>query len=345
MKKKKGVSPRVERAVADRLVFLLEWNADDKGTGTFPTRVSDRIQSAISRGQCERWFGAGLRYLHSVRVNFRSGAHAAIQLGATNRLTQRGDVRVELNPSQMTAEDIERFHKLMRGIIGKKYRSLLTHPLVNRLDAAVDVVDLVLENVLVKYQHAQRYTVFGKMLNRGGRLETLMFGGKSSDYVSAVYDKKTERLHALVTKIAKEGLANESIRANRVSQLKRLRGQAPVTRIEVRGRKLRGARLSSLLTQPNRFERFSFCDLRALDELSPLVRDAFVSLARDRGVREALRVFKAHGKAAAYSRLKKLVELRPAWWQPEGLWARVFDSLRDSKLFSEQAFAAAKVDA
>lgn len=89
--------------------------------------------------------------------------------------------------------------------------------------------------------------------------------------MDAIYSKNTERTHAALLSISKEGLNTEALTANALKQMKRVKDDPDVVRVEIRGKKMRGAKLHQLTSLPNRFERFSFASLNAAGpELPPL---------------------------------------------------------------------------
>ncbi|MNR28430.1 hypothetical protein D3C85_1457540 [compost metagenome] len=112
----------------------------------------------------------------------------------------------------------------------------------------------------------------------------------------------------------------------------------PMTRIEVRGRKVRGKPLHEVVGFTNRLERLNFaCLSDPIGSISDHTRTVFLSLCRDRGVKAALRVYE--GKPV-HAQLKALWTEKPDWWKPKGLWAEAVLSLKALKLFHKSAFEA-----
>ena len=296
-------------------------------------RLFERIQAGIRLGTCTFGHGARGRYRYSVEFPFSNGATATIQLCATT-VKQKGSIRIELNPSSLNKKHVRELHTFMRGIIGEKYDELLLNPIINRVDFAVDVENLSLDDILVDYQYAQRVTVFGKRMFRGGKIETLNFGSLSSDYVSTAYDKSTELTEKLLKRLISKGVAAEKLGANSIKQLKRSRDAAPVVRVEVRCKK-QGLPLWKLVAQRNRFEAFRFSELSRLGELSAFDRQVFISMCRDLGVKAALAGFEGR---KVHAKLKKVTCVQPAWWQPQDMWNLACASLRAKGIFPHAAF-------
>lgn len=329
-------APSVRAPVVDKLTFVLPWRKGRQYSVALPEPVEERIKQALADGKCSTWYTKGRRYVFSIRYRFSNGSEAKIQIGATRPDTQKGGIRIELNPASLTAEDFTALHKFMRGIIGKKYKNLLISPVINRIDFAVDIENLLLSDILVDFNHSQRVTMFGKRLSRGGTLETLNFGSMTSAYMATVYDKSTQRIHSALKALGRDGLKTDELRQNVIKQLKLMKGEPPVVRVEVRGKKL-GLPLPELVHQRNRFAAFKFTSIADLDDLPAWVRVAFLALYRDMGLKAALETFR--GKKV-YAKLKTLTSTQPAWWQPNDLWTRSCDSLRQKGIFPAAAFDA-----
>ena len=158
----------------------------------------------------------------------------------------------------------------MTGILGSIYRQQLRTPLLNRLDVAVDLIHADLDRLLVSYKNNQRVTMFAKRFDTKGRIEGYNFGSLTSDYVAAVYDKRTENLHQAVSNIAAKRLQTEELRANCVRQIRNLQRRPEKVRVEIRAMKLRSVPPNALPNLPNRFARFRYLSPQALPCLSVL---------------------------------------------------------------------------
>jgi hypothetical protein len=326
--------PAAQPPHADKLSFVLPFQVKTvDGRPKLPKKAVERIQAAIRQGTCTFGHGARGRYRYSVEFPFSNGATATIQLGATT-VKQKGSIRIELNPSSLDKKHIRELHTFMRCIIGEKYDELLLNPIINRVDFAVDVENLSLDDILVDYQYAQRVTVFGKRMGRNGKIETLNFGSLSSDYVSTAYDKSTELTEKLLKRLISKGVGAEKLGANSIRQLKMSRDAAPVVRVEVRCKK-QGLPLWKLVAQRNRFAAFKFFELSGLGELSAFDRQAFISMCRDLGLKAALASFAGR---KTYTKLKKLTCTPPPWWQPQDMWHQACADLRTKGIFPDAAF-------
>ena len=327
------------RPAIDYLTFLLpgaEWHEDD-GKERF-AKICRRVDKAIVEGKCLPSFVRGQRYKKSFRIVLPSGEKATVLLGAAQPEHQKGGVRISLNPAKLKPGDIEYFHRTMAGFLGKIYRQQLSTPLLNRFDVAVDILHADLDRLLVSYKNNQRVTMFAKRFGTNGHIEGYNFGSLSSDYIAAVYDKKTEALHRIMQKIAANGLQTEELRANCVRQIRHLQGLPEKTRVEIRAMKLRSLPPSELSKLANRFARFQFIDLSMGEcELPPHIEKAFLAIWRQNGSKDAFDYAKSTGY---YRQIRKYWRSRTAsWWKPETMWSDACEALKESGIFPADAFS------
>lgn len=330
----------VNPLVIDKLAYVLPW-----GVNLFPDdldkqtrQIKKRIDAAVADGTCESVFVTGGRYRFNVRIKLPGGCKPFVQIGALIPHRQKGGVRVTVNPTKFQPGDVEHFHQVMRTLIGKRYPELNEKPLINCLDAAVDVHGVLLTRMLIKYQYAQQTTMFGKRVNRKGAIESYNFGSVNSDYMTTVYDKRNERVHDAVQKLLAVGRTNnQALKDTAVKQFYKTRGSDPYVRIEIRGKKMRGVHPGKLRSQVNRFARFKFAilDPDAVD-CSSLVYTAFASMCRDQGVKAALAAFKSTKHSQTVSAL--WLSRDSAWWKPELVWSQVDAAVRGTELFPHSAF-------
>lgn len=339
--------PFVGKPLIDRLVYVLPLAVDC----TFEEQrailqpILDRLKVAIANGLCEKAFLPSYqsRYIEKFRIILSSKLKILVQVGAINPERQKGGINVTMNPSRLTASQAHKFHEVMASIIGSDYHELNKSPILNRADFAVDIDNISIDDLLVTYQHAQRHTVFGKRIDKNGRIEGYNFGSVTSDYIQAVYDKRTERIHATLVNLVKNSGGRDELPENSVKRFMRARDGHEVTRVEVRAMKLHGCTPYELSTLPNRFERFRFADLTrdAGPDLSELDRAAFLSMCRHIGVKASLALYKRERPDVS---VRKFWEAKRAgWWKPEALWINACDALRESGIFPECAFSKPEV--
>ena len=338
-----NATPKMKRPVVDSLVYILPWpksvfNDQDK----FLAPVKRRINKLIDKSVCERAYASGARYRENIRIPLAGGSRAFVQIGALIPTRQKGGIRVVINPARFKDGDAAQLNKVMRYFVGESYGELMTDPLINNLDVAVDILDANLDRMLTSYSYAQRFTMFGKQMASNAKIETCNFGSVKSDYMTSVYDKHRERVHAAMLALLKYGAKTETLDSNLVRQVLRAKGARDKVRVESRGKKMRGLPLYEIRNLPNRFERFKFCDLGAEgNDLPPYIQEAFIALCRQKGVKAALSNFKHTEwtrKVNAFYRSRNAI-----WWQPKGLWAEACDSLLQLGLFPDEAFVEPKL--
>ncbi|MGF6859275.1 hypothetical protein [Paraburkholderia sp. CI3] len=336
--------PVVQKPVIDNLAFVLQWAADStkEEQNRLLSPVRERIRDAIAQGVCNRAYPNGNRYIENIFIPFEPKRSAFVQIGAVQPERQNGGIRISVNPAKFRDGDSEYLHDVIAQLIGAKHRKLWLNPLLNRIDLAVDILYANLDGMLVSYSNSQRRTVFGKRIDGSARIETYNFGSVSSDYLSAVYDKRVERVDAALRDLAKNGDKSEKLHENAIRQVHRNRDAPDMMRVEIRGRKMRGLRLWELESLPNRFTRFHFADLSQGEvNLHRLVKQAFLAMCRQDGVRAALAQFKGtpHEKE-----VRAFWQSRQAlWWQPDELWADACLALRESGLFPRSSFNKPKI--
>jgi hypothetical protein len=332
--------PAPQHPVIDYLVFVLPWACDPLADHkTLFNSARQRINDEIEMGFCTHAYVKRGRYRFAFRIPVPGGSKPIVWIGALDPVRQKGGIAVSMNPARFAPGDAAYFHEVMERIVGRSYRGLLRHALLNRVDFAVDIVHADLGRMLVSYSGAQQGTVFGKTVSSKGIVETYNFGSEKSDYMTAVYDKNIEQRHRAVLAIARNGLRSESLKANFIKQLDQLHGASPVVRVEVRGKKLNGIPPRDLHKLKNRFTRFTFADLNTEGATLPKkLEDAFMSLCRDRGVKAALEHYKGTPdvrKVNAFWRSH-----RADWWQPEMMWERACAALRRTGIFPIEVFDA-----
>lgn len=327
--------------ILDNIVFLLDWDIDPRTDAKNFRKLQDRLQLLVDSCDCEMAHIKGSRYYTRFRILLPSGHEPLIQLGTFDKQRNKGGVRVELNPSRLQAGDVKQLRRVLRRVLGisdQQLRELFAAAVLNKLHVAVDVYGADLSRLLVTYQHAEKLTVFGKRLGKAVRVEGYNFGARSSNYQAAVYDKKTERVHQAVMALLRAGRsADESLKANKVTQFYDAQGAPNRMRVEVRGQKMRGLPLYKAKTLTNRFGRFAFTDLDVKGSvLPPVLQQAFISMCRDIGAGAALKQFKGSKQARKINAFWR--SRQATWWKPNDMWDQVEGLLRATELFPKEAF-------
>lgn len=341
MKIRPVLQPTPQPPVVDGLAFILAWSYDRLDQDAVLKKLRSSINKLIESGVCERAYLAKPRYRENFNILLAGGSNALVQIGAVDTVRQKGGIRIECNPAKFADGDAQQIHRVMRGLIGRReYNELMRRPLLKVFHAAVDLHYANLDRMVVRYKNGQLISMMAKRFDTANHIEGYNFGSVGSDYQTTAYDKRQERIHTAILRIAKAGSSGfygDSLKSNLIMQLETEINGFDVVRVEVRGKKLRGLPLYKLSQQTNRFARFRFADLSAGGFiLDTLTEKAFLAMCRQDGVKAALEAFK-HTKHArkvhAFWRSRQA-----AWWQPEELWQQACDALRDTGMFPPDAF-------
>ncbi|WP_156125920.1 hypothetical protein [Paraburkholderia kururiensis] len=337
--------PVIAAPVVDKLTFLLEWATDctKNEQRVLLQPVTERLGSAIGNGVCKKAYIEYSRYLQKFLIPFSADVDALVQIGSRDPMHQKGGISVTLNPSKLSEKDVRNFHKAMAHIVGSEYPDLIASPLLNRADFAVDISNVDIDDLLVRYNHAQTRTIFGKRTEMGAKIESYYFGSVSSDFLTCVYDKKSERVEKALENLLRNGPEHEALTENRIGRFKRERNSPEVVRVEVRGMKLRGCRPYDLWSLPNRFARFQFADLAHAGgpNLSEFDKLAFLALCRQCGVSAAIDLYARERAEVPVREYWK--SQRAGWWKPESMWNDACNALRNSGIFPQSAFSQPEV--
>lgn len=335
--KKKFTRPLVKRPIIDRIEFVLP-ASDFMGKRESRTlrRVYVKVCGVIKAGRGS-WSYAPSRYLFNFNLMLKSGVEVLVQIGAKDSLRQKGGIRITINPAKCLDGDIAHFYRMMRIIVGPEFDGLMLRPLINRLDVAVDIHYLELVNLLVRFKGAQQHSLFCQRIDTGGVITGCNMGSVNSDYADVVYGKDLERAHSAISAIGSTGTKNEALTANRIEQIVQAKNGPSIVRVEVRGKKLRGATLSQLPHLPNRFNRFQFADMSSAGQALPRwLERSFYAMCWQQGVKVALSSFK-HSEYARF--INSYWQNRQvSWWTPDSMWLQACDTLRNSGLFADEAF-------
>lgn len=331
----------LKKPIIDKIAFLLNWHIDPRVDKVAMKAFNRRIKREIAAGNCEVAHVKSSRYFTNFRVVLPCGQHALVQAGAYDTRRNKGGLRIELNPSRIADDDVHKLRAVLKRVLDVddgQLRRLFAHALINRLHVAVDIHGLSLDDVLVDFSIARKLTVFAKRIGEGGRVEGYNFGAVSSDYQTAVYDKRNERVHRALLALQRSRRSTDvSLKENRVTQFFKSREAEEHIRAEVRCQKLRGLPVAKVGALRNRFERFTFVDLRGgREDLDPTTRQAFISMCRDIGAKAAQAHMKNSTQAGEVAKFWR--SRRASWWQPQGLWAQIEGLLRSTRLFPSEAF-------
>lgn len=182
----------VNSPIIDKIAYLLPW---DKDTSSFTINPIEKalqnLEFEINSKTCETGYTQKSRYKKRFKILLSNDEHAFVQFGAVDPIKQKGGIRIEFNPAKLEPVDIEKIHHVMGRIFDEDtYKTLMKTPLLQVLHIAVDIENLKLDDVLIEYKNSHRTTMFAKRYDNKGHIEGYNFGSVSSDYQTAVYDKK-----------------------------------------------------------------------------------------------------------------------------------------------------------
>lgn len=201
-------------------------------------------------------------------------------------------LRIEFNPAAGYVNSLKMF---MDQILPGGYVQLIAHGKCTRIDAAVDVHGIDINDLIVTYPKMRR----SKGFYNNGRLETYTLGIKKGETEICVYDKASQ----IKFLNEKEG-TNIPVPTE------------PVTRIEVRKKK--GYPLKDIANLPNFFEGLQiagyFCPKPIKDEEK---FQLFLEVCRSRGGVDALKMISEPTRNLYRNWLKTH---QAAWWNPSKVW-------------------------
>lgn len=191
------------------------------------------------------------RYAVQAAVPIDTGSdvqRCLIQIGAWEARTNA--YRIECNPAKLKPAGREELDTLLLSIAGVDFRQFVGTGKVTRADVAVDLPDILTDDVIVRSSHIRKHGIYSSQL---GVPETVYIG---KDNI-AVYDKGTQ---------AKDG----------------------VTRLRVERRLKPNCLGRDLLNIANPFEKIRVTPTSVLKPLLPDMADALLDSMRVRGINRVI---------------------------------------------------------
>lgn len=258
-------------------------------------------------------------YRYSYRLVERRGVHVAF-LQASPRQRSVRFCRIEFNPNQVDSLGYAEIRRMLRALIGSNFRLNLSEGKITRLDAATDIKKIRPGDLLITSDRTRDSSLWVRHFNRAGReeweTETIALGSANSDYFAQIYDKAAQLFRV-------KGIEIDNL----------------MTRIEVRTkpRDRNGVSIpvKNILEVRNPFASIHIAYYPGEDEKDYLF-NFLVCACRWYGAEEACRMIKDRSLRARY--WNKLISEIPEWWNPEGLWTQVIDSLKATGIFSDTIF-------
>lgn len=258
-------------------------------------------------------------YRYSYRLVERRGVHVAF-LQASPRQRSVRFCRLEFNPNQVDSLGYAEIRRMLRALVGSNFRMNLSEGKITRLDAATDIKKIRPGDLLITSDRSRDSSLWVRHFNRAGHeeweTETVALGSANSDYFAQIYDKGAQLFRV-------KGIEIDALR----------------TRIEVRT-KPRDRQGVSIAVKDIRKVRNPFASIHIAfypgEDEKDYLFNFLVCACRWYGAEEACRMIKDRSLRARY--WNKLINEVPEWWNPDGLWTQVIDSLKATGIFSDTIF-------
>lgn len=200
--------------------------------------------------------------------------------------------RVEFNPAAGCVKD---FKGIVGQILPGGYEQLVEGGKCTRIDAAVDVHGININDLIILYPKMRRTKGF----YNNGKLETYTLGIKYGETEICVYDKA-----------AQIKMLNEK------SDIKLPIPMQSITRIEVRKKK--GYPFKEIASVPNFFEGIqiaSYFNIKPLKDIEKF--NLFLEVCRSRGAVDSLKMLSETSRTL-YRKMIQSCKL--IWWNPKKIW-------------------------
>ena len=140
MKIRPVLQPSPQTPVVDGLAFILAWTYDRLDQDTVLKKLRSSINKLIESGACERAYFGKSRYRENFNILLSGGSKALVQIGAVDSVRQKGGIRIECNPAKFADGDAQQFHRVMRGLIGRREYNELMQQSAETLAAYCDEI-------------------------------------------------------------------------------------------------------------------------------------------------------------------------------------------------------------
>jgi hypothetical protein len=328
--KKPRPTPNVP--VLDRLSFTADI---PEGVARPDARaVVDWVEGAYKLAQTARSRGA--RYKHNLRL--KRGDKVQVAHIAFNPLkTSNAFLRVDLNPARLLPRDMKALHAFLRYLLLERHKEILAKAKVTRIDVALDVDHVRVDDLMVFTRSGVQSGVWGKLFARDGAMtrfyiQTKVLGSVNSDQQFKVYDRAAKMADTGGDAIEHDRTRIEVQLTPRV----RIDGKRSADKTERPGPPVRvGAYLNELRSLPNPFASLTVAVAPSNPEGDTLFR-LFLDSCRQRGEEAAL-------KLITDSRLQREYRLRlsrrsPDWWDPVACWKPLERLVRETDLFPSSGY-------
>lgn len=279
--------------------------------------------------------GRGTRYKHSFRLKRDPRVHIA-HIAFDPVKTGNAFLRVDLNPARLPRLDLTALRTFLRFLFVERHDEIMARAKVTRLDIALDVDNVLIENLMVYTKSGVQSAVWGKEFARNGatrtfHIQTKALGAINSDQRFRAYDRSVK-----MAETGEEVLEHDRARIEvQVTPRVRIGKKSSEGSIAARraksGPPIRvGAYLNELRQLPNPFASLTIAEAPS-NTRGDLLFKLFLDACRLRGEEAALKLITDPGRQREYR--IRLSRRSPDWWDPIACWKSLERLVRESGLF------------
>lgn len=202
-----------------------------------------------------------------------------------------GFFRAEFNPAKL---DLGEAKLLLQMLLGESWAAIVCKARVTRIDPAVDIKNILVDDLLVQYPQMHRSRVFCN----SGRMETYELGCPEGERQITVYDKRAKIIADNSKKLIKAEVPPQ-----------------PLTRCEVMLRP--ELSFTALAELANPFAKIKVQDCAPLPQVDDELLRLFLRCAQLSGLQDALLIL---DMPTRQKMRKKLEAAACPWWNPEEIW-------------------------
>ncbi len=275
----------------------------DKLSVTIPVSDSEQavLQKTFQKDMNEYWGGKAWDSIH-YHINkkiYLSGESVLFQ--GWPKMTNSNWMRLEFNPAKVDPSEVG---VILNSFYPGGYQNLISYGSVTRIDFAIDVKLLQVEDLIFQYPGVS----ISQNHLKAGRIQTAYLGDVESENSFIFYDK-VEEIKTNNNKLGK----NYKVELPKV----------PTTRIEWRYRPGKNCTLKNLLsTTKNRFEKLNLAVIRDRPKVPKIDFDSMVRfvihMSRYEGLQQAL----YHVPKPKRQLVKNTIiqAMYSDWWKPSEIW-------------------------
>jgi hypothetical protein len=248
----------------------------------------------------------GARYRINYRIELGGDSHCLLQFDPLQ--DKDANLRVEFNPDKAGENGVKQVVLILKQIFLTEYDRALRLARITRIDLAVDVNGVNLDQLIIFDLHKRSTRCF---FDQQGKLESQYLGSPTSEEQFCIYNKT---------------------RQMKVSYNVDLDQQ--IMRVELRCKK--SLSMSELLTMRNPFSSLNISAVGEVSDGDSWIFRWFLDSCARRTANAALRIIADSRKREKY-RFKLAKRYLAGWWKPTEIWEKLPVVLKGLKLFPDIA--------